>query len=588
MQEEWRWTKWLPEIVLLVATSGAAFCAGGRWVDPVGDPGTWWSTVYRLSGGERLYRDVYLQFGPLSPYLLSLGARLATPDATYMLLVTWVAAIFAALLLVRIARPFLSAVERIALVGLLLGVALFAPGPARLVFPYAPGAVHALALSFGALLLLMVERSGADRRAWLAGCLAGAAFCAKQEIGIACFVALAAAAFTLETGIGRRLGRLLLGFSGAAALGTVALLGVPWESLRRQSQIWPLSPAPPRSWGVLYARVAGVAAPDWKLTVRASSWLLLSCLAVIAILALVFSRERKPSRWLPTALLLVVLAAWEAVEAFAFRNARLITLSMLVGFIVAFFGLTQRPVADRSAVVAVGLFAGLTGARAAFSADLGGPYAGVAHLPSALTWVLFVCIFVPQILLGDGKARLYARHITAVLCLVIGWWSAALGFSSLRSPGKQEVATRAGRVFLPKELASFFGEIARGVRPGERIWVLPEINGLDALLHASAASPYPSHLPGWLDERDERRLLSRLEGNPPDAVVIFDRPTFEYGVRPFGVGYDRLLSRWIGERYEEVRRTPSGRFLRPRQAFRRPAGRLAGFGADSRRSDSPR
>jgi hypothetical protein len=95
---------------------------------------------------------------------------------------------------------------------------------------------------------------------------------------------------------------------------------------------------------------------------------------------------------------------------------------------------------------------------------------------------------------------------------------------------------------------------------------LPEINGLDALLHASAASPYPSHMPGWLDDRREVQLLHQLEANPPDVVAIFDRSTFEYGVRPFGDGYDRRLSRWIGERYEEVERCPEGRLLRARSS----------------------
>jgi hypothetical protein len=574
MKAEWRWARWVPEIVLLAATTAAGFYGRGRWVDPVGDPGTWWSAVYRLSGGERLYRDVYLQFGPLSPYLLSLGARLVGTSATYMLVVTWAAAILAALLLVRISRPLLSVVERIAMVGVLLGIALFAPGPARLVFPYAPGAVHALCLSFAALLLLVVERPGPESRAWLAGGLAGAAFCAKQEIGVACGLALVAAVLIHETGRGRLLGRLLLGCVGVAALGTVALLGVSFESLREQSRVWPLSMVPPGNWEVLYARVAGIAAPDWKVTLQASSWLLLSCVAVIALLALAFSRERRLSRWLPTGLLLGVVVAWEIVEAFGFRNARLITLFMLVGFLVAFLAVVQKQLPHRPAMVAIGLFAGLIGSRAAFSTDLGGPYAGVAHLTSALTWVIFVCICVPRILLGGEKSRVYARRITATACLAVGWASAAVGFSSLSSPEKQEVETRAGCVFVSRDLAPFFRRIIRHVRPGERILVLPEINGLDALLRASDASPYPTHMPGWLDERSELQLLHRLNANPPDVVVVFNRSTFEYGVRPFGDGYDRLLSRWIDQRYENVDQMPAGRILRPRQTSRQWSDQL--------------
>jgi hypothetical protein len=581
MKRELRWMKWVPEIALLVATSAAGFYARGRWVDPVADPGTWWSAAYRLSGGERLYRDVYLQFGPLSPYLLSLGARLVGPSATYMLVVTWIAAILAAFLLVRISRPLLSAVERMAMVGILLGVGLFAPAP--LVFPYAPGAVHALCFSFAALLLLSAERPGPESRAWLAGGLAGAAFCAKQEIGVACAVALVAATLLADTGRGRSLGRVLLGFSGVAALGAVALLGVPFESLREQSRVWPISTVPPGSWKVLYARVAGIAAPDWSFTLRASLWFLLACMGVIALLALAFSRERRPSRWLPTGLLLGGVFVWKIAEAFAFRHSRLITLSMLVGFLVAILAVVHKPLPHRPATVAIGLFAGQVGSRAAFSTDLEGPYSAVAHLTSALTWVLFVCVFAPRVFPGGEKSRVYARRITAIVCLLIGWAGAFVGISRLRSGEKEEIATRAGCVFVSRDLAPFFRRIIGHVRPGERIWVLPEINGLDALLHASSASPYPSHMPGWLDEQSELELLRRLDVSPPDVVVIFNRSTFEYGVRPFGDGYDRLLSRWIDERYENVEQMPSGRILRPRQISRQWSDRPAGLPTASAR-----
>src|SRR4029453_10188233 len=119
------------EILLLLVTTGAAISARGRWIDPIGDIGTWWSAIYRLADGERLYRDVHpLQFGPLSPYLLAAGARTFGASSAYMAAACWIAAIAAALLLLRCARPFLSTVERTALAGLAMAVGLLAPGQA--------------------------------------------------------------------------------------------------------------------------------------------------------------------------------------------------------------------------------------------------------------------------------------------------------------------------------------------------------------------------------------------------------------------------------------------------------------------------
>ena len=90
---------WTPEIAFMLVTTIAGLSSSGRWLDPTGDPGIWWSTISRLAGGERLYRDVYLQFGPLSPYLLSLGGRLFGVSPAYFLLANWIPAVLAGLLL---------------------------------------------------------------------------------------------------------------------------------------------------------------------------------------------------------------------------------------------------------------------------------------------------------------------------------------------------------------------------------------------------------------------------------------------------------------------------------------------------------
>jgi hypothetical protein len=70
------------------------------------------------------------------------------------------------------------------------------------------------------------------------------------------------------------------------------------------------------------------------------------------------------------------------------------------------------------------------------------------------------------------------------------------------------------------------------------------------------------HLPGWLDLHAEELLLRRLESDPPSAVVLFDRPTGEFRVKPFGQGFGRTLSEWIDLNYEVVLSVPAGKILR--------------------------
>lgn len=156
------------------------------------------------------------------------------------------------------------------------------------------------------------------------------------------------------------------------------------------------------------------------------------------------------------------------------------------------------------------------------------------------------------------------RRLVGVAVLWVSWQGAFAGIRSLEGEWREEIETRRGRVFVDGRLAPFFRALARDLRPGERVWVLPEINAVDALFETVSVSPYLSHMPGWLDGEAEMRLLERVESAPPDAVALFTRDTREYGVEPFGRGYDRLLSEWIARHYSAVEATRSGSILRRR------------------------
>lgn len=557
--------EWLPEILLLLVTTSAAIWARGRWVDPVGDVGTWWSAVYRLANGELLYRDVRLQFGPLSPYLLALGARFFGVSATYMAAVSWISAIAAALLVLRVARPFLTTLERLALVGLVLAISVFAPGSARLVFPYAPGAVHALLLSFGALLFVREGSARFENRAWVAGFLAGLAFCAKQEIGLACLAALVVGGAVRRQRVGGWIVKTALGFGGPVILATiVALSSASMESLREESRLWPLAPALPRSWLHLYRLVAGISVVDWPDVVLGSLWRLLLYLAAFAVAALLIARERKASRWLPTLVLLFALFLFWAWTGFGSgRNFRPISLSMAIAFVVAAAAVVVPRLPGRASLAAFGCFAGLLAARTAVSPHLSGAYSGVAHLASALTWVAFSCVVAPLIVEGTERAVAWMRRLVGVTLMIVSWIGAFGGVRALAEEGKEGIETRQGSVFVDKDIAPVFRAVARTVKPGKRIWVLPEVNALDSLFRAENVSPYPSHMPGWLDEEGELELLKRIEARRPDAIVLFSRETKEYGVAPFGKGYGRLLAGWIARNYTPVETMRAGTVFLP-------------------------
>ena len=69
-------------------------------------------------------------------------------------------------------------------------------------------------------------------------------------------------------------------------------------------------------------------------------------------------------------------------------------------------------------------------------------------------------------------------------------------------------------------------------------------------------------MPGWLDSRAEEQLIRKFEQEPPDVVVVFVRPTWEYGVAPFGQGFGERLAAWIPAHNRLVATSPGGSIFR--------------------------
>lgn len=556
---------WLPELLFLAVTTAVGLWAGGRWLDPTGDPGFGWSLAYRLAEGDVLYRDVYLAYGPLSPYLLAGLGRLFEFSAGYVVFSSWIAAVVAGVLLLRCGRPFLSTLERIAAAGLILALSLWAPGPGRLVFPYYPGVVHALALSLGAILVVRSARLSVRAQCGFAGLLSGLAFLAKQEIGLAVLIALLASLVLRPNELFSRGAPTIAAFATVVvvALGAILLVsGATLHSLRNQNHVWPLDPVPPSALNHLFRLAAGMKPTDWAFDVRKAAWCLLVQVGLLGSAGLLAARARKLSHWLPVLGLAFALLSWWAVERFRFSTRAPVALSSAVAFLVAAFAVGERRLENREHLVAIGTFAGLAGLRAVFSRTLSGPYDGIAHFATSLTWLLFLCVFAPRILAAEPRAATYARRMTGILLLVTAAYGALVGAEHLRFARGEPVRTLRGTIFLDPTKASFFRSLSREIRPGEKVLVLPEINAVDVLFGARSVSPLQHHLPGWLDLPLENELLRRLEASPPEAVVLFDRSLHEFGVLRFGDGYGQRIARWIEQNYRPVLSERAGSVLR--------------------------
>jgi hypothetical protein len=557
----------LPEILLLTLTTAAGFWAAGRWLTPFGDPGGWWTLLHRLGSGERLYRDIYLQYGPLSPYALALLGRLFGLSPTSFLLMNWIPAILLGLLLLRAGRHYLSEMERFAVLGLLLGLGLFGPGTARLVLPYSPAAVHALV--FSVLALLLLQRQTPRRGdAFAAGGLAGLAFCSKQEIGLVALFAICVPVLARSSRSWRWLLLALGGFLCVAGPGVLVVLwSAPLESLRYDSHFWPIAEVP-ESWKYLSGLTTGLLIYDWPARLGRAVLAFLYDAALVGLLGLLVGRDSRIRRPLLLALVGALLIGGAADGILLWQRADPLSLSVLVAFAVLLLALFDRARQGRDFLMAVGLFAGLVATRTVFAGRSGwSSYSGVTNVSTALTWALFLFCFLPKLWPGGGLAALATRRIWAFTLLAVATYGTWIGARGLRVAREVTVETPRGRVWIGERAAPLFAALGKNLRPGERALVLPEPNGVEALFQLRSASPLLYHMPGWLDARAEEQLLHRFEGGGPDVVVVFGRPTWEFDVEPFGQGFGRRLASWLETNYSVVASPLGGIILR-----RKPPG----------------
>jgi len=233
--------------------------------------------------------------------------------------------------------------------------------------------------------------------------------------------------------------------------------------------------------------------------------------------------------------------------------------SLVAGCVFA--ALLFVPLERRAALVSVSAFAFLTSLRKFASIDIGSHYAGIAHYASAVTWALFVCVLAPLALCGKNGPQRQTRAIFAALFLIVGGYSAYAGARILAVP-REEASTPRGSVFLRD--AGFFGSLSSRLKPGERVLSLPEPYALEPLFDLRPTTRHLLYLPPTLAYFGEAQLIEELEGNPPDVVVVFTRPTSEYGFAPFSEVYGLTMAAWLNSRYAQSFRHPGGTIFRRR------------------------
>jgi hypothetical protein len=547
---------------LLVALPYAVFAllavvSWNRWIEPYVDSGRELETPWRISEGQRLYRDVRFYHGPLAPYLAAAIDRVAGPSLPARIALAAGIAVLGLEALRRLAGRLLPPGRAALVTSVLVAVAFFQrPGGCHL-FPFSLDTAVAVAAISGALLAASGRESARGDRVAALALLA--ALLSRPEMGLAAIAALA-----LERRRARRL--ILPVFVPLAAAGLVygALsAGTALETLRREG--WLAFVGPPQTFRNIYASYAGLDRPALRLAELALAAVVLLLLAsLLAAASAMAARSRRGGPAIEIAaiaILAALAAAWLNPPAGLAPTlslfppiVRVVPPVLVVAALARLLArLTAREPGRLLGAVPDALLytAALFAARLLLAAGYVGPYSAfLLPLPLLLAAVGLYRLAdraAPQ--LGWRLPRL----VTAALAIFVLLRCADLA-RVFRHEGWAQVQTPAGSLWLTEPVASTTREAlqdlaarmpARGALTG-----FPEAGFFNYTLGYSNPLPEDQFFPGHLDASAEAAVIEELTRRPPDAILYANVLAVGHRAVRFGRDYLTDLDRFVRENFE--------------------------------------
>ena len=553
-----------------IATVALFVVSRGKWSDALVDSGREWIVPDALSRGDLLYRDVVYWFGPFTPYFHAaffevLGSSFRT------LVVAGIAGTIGALAALHFAlRTVTGKWEALLWTALAVPALVFMPNAGGSILGMGYRMWHAAAFA-----LLAVAAISRPRTAAVAGVLSALAGLCRTEWGIAALLSCAVVV-TVRPGFDGAAVRNLLLMGATAALVFGGVLG---SFVLTAGADAVLRDGPVLLFGLpeeTRANVALAGLRGWRSGLVPLLYSSLMWLGLVLTVEVVARRgdDPEPVRRRVTRLLgiLAVLAVLAIVAggsgAVIFAAAPVVCLAALVA------GLRRRASPEGPRLAGFGLLGLLLSHRAFFHIS-DGPYVAPPLL------VAFVCaagllrIFATRTPEGESSRRLQTGLLAAVAGLAcVAFAGRFLHYASderVPVPGTEGMLS--ARAETARELVALASVIRRETREGEGLVVLPEGEILNYLSGRRNPIRHKLYLPGYVNDVNEPNILREFGREKPTAIVIWNRPTGEYGRGDLRSDYGRMIARWIDVHYaplsSPIRAVGSSPVGRPFRTYRR-------------------
>jgi hypothetical protein len=564
--------RWAPMLIVATAFVHGLAASWLRWGDLVTDTGRELQLPQRMLAGEALYSDLRYYYGPLSPYINMLLYRLF---GVRLEVLAWAGIVSAALMCVglyRLSRSFLGPWPSATVAAVFLYTCAFSGSIFNFVLPYSYAATYGILAATWSIHWLVRYVQQRTRAALFlsAACLALTGL-TKMEIF---FAACAAhATFLALSGSERRLAskRHLIAYGVTAALivGTYGLLAARTGSALWHGNLGSLFGAQNQAMRHFLVAVAGLdhighSVP--RLAVSAMEFGVV--MFVTSRLARIAARK---IQWCP-AYAPVFVAGLCSFCAYWLLSPVLLGVHTLVGFVafplIALAAITvlaahwlRQPErrTEWSAHLILWVFAAACLPRILLVSSPRG-YGFFLFPPGLVAFGVLLFSYAPRLMGSSGWPR------RVVQAAGVGFFAAgALAAFQISTHGyalhTEEIRTPRGRLYvLADGIQAPAVRVLSGLPSGTRVLALPEGAGL--VFMSGLLPPRDgmfSYLPVELyGNYGEPQVLARWMANPPQVVLMIDRPMLEYGYRGFGVDYAKELAGWVLENYEPTANTNAG------------------------------
>jgi hypothetical protein len=531
-----------------------------RWIEPYVDTGRELMVPWRLSHGEKLYRDIHFHHGPLGPYLAAGVDAVFGPSLPARTGLGALLALAHLAALGRLARRWMTPWRAALATSAAVAAAVFLR-PGGWLFPFSLDTAIAVAALTWAL-VLVDPALPAPAGAWAGPCLA-AALLSRPELGLAGIVVCALAARREPL----RLVRLTLFPLAAGAAAYFALsFGTPPRTLIADGWLAVLDP--PEAFRNVYRAYAGLD----RVGLRSAELLLAFAVfalaaALLAVAAAASSRLRGRSRaaaavaeGLAVAMLLAAAAVrFEPPAALAERLTLLPPLVRVVPPLLVLAAAARlldrwRSKDPRGPLAAVGdaalLLAAVFSSRLLLAAGYVGPYdAFFLPLPIVVAVAgLFGLADRAASILGPALPRL-----TAAAIAVFALYRAGSMAELYRGRAWSSVDTPAGSLRLTEPIAattrSALADLQSRLPAGTTLAGFPEAGFFNYTLGRRSPFWLDQFFPGHLDAAGEARAIGVLDSRPPDAILYANVLAVGEATPVFGRDYSAALDTAVRTRF---------------------------------------